>query len=308
MSRLPTTVITAGRSAAKVGVKDVDMFVTAQLLQDAPNVFLISRLVEQIWYSHEWKGQAPDLLGSDEHYTLQIGQLRANGCPRPSSAADFSGSAGDSAETTRRSTSRHWDEQSLSSNQVQDSPELVEEILEKLMDTPLTSSGSDRADPPEPTTDQDEICTYLHTFPWMRVATSAYVRRSRELRADATLNATYSARLSSVTSLQPTTRSSMKEESRDRVTGMQLWYKIWPLDGFKATHLKQQLRKKRREAHRIFLILKPVQKKKIIGMWKSLSRPPMCEYASSLRDERYCRNGMTQSERRNLSYPCSVRS
>ena len=30
--------------------------------------------------SHEWKGQAPDLLERDEHKTLQIGQLRACGC------------------------------------------------------------------------------------------------------------------------------------------------------------------------------------------------------------------------------------
>ena len=162
----------------------------------------------------------------------------------PSSAANILGSAGDSAETTRRSTLRHRDGQSLSSNQVQDSPEWVEEFTENLMDTQSTSSGSDRADPPEPPIDQNEINTHSKSFQRMRMVTSASARRSQEIRADATLNVPYPSRLSSVTSLQPTRRSSMKKDNRDRITGMQLWYKIWPLIGTKATHVKQQLHKK----------------------------------------------------------------
>ena len=50
----------------------------------------------------------------------------------------------------------------------------------------------------------------------------------------------YSARPSSVISLLPTTKPSMKRENRGTIKGAQLWCKIWPPNGFKVTHAKQK--------------------------------------------------------------------
>ena len=43
--------------------------------------------------------------------------------------------------------------------------------------------------------------------------------------------------------LRPTTRSSTMKENRRTIRSMQLWYGIWPLNGFKVTYTKQKLHK-----------------------------------------------------------------
>ena len=49
-------------------------------------------------------------------------------------------------------------------------------------------------------------------------------------------------------------------ESRNKSKGMQLLCKIWPLNGFKVTHAKQQIHKKRREIYKSFSIPKKIQR------------------------------------------------
>ena len=60
VSRLPKTVITAIGSVdttedATVHVKDLDMFVTVQLLEETPAVVFLEKLCEENGYSYEWE-------------------------------------------------------------------------------------------------------------------------------------------------------------------------------------------------------------------------------------------------------------
>ena len=58
----------------------------------------------------------------------------------------------------------------------------------------------------------------------------------------------------------PTTQSLLKKENRGTVAGMQFLCKIWPLHGFKVTHARQELLKKRREIHELSSIPKKIQR------------------------------------------------
>ena len=68
VSRLPTTVITANGSIDTaeedtVYVKDLDMSVTVQLLEDTPAVLFMGKFCEESGYSYEWKEhQNPHLI------------------------------------------------------------------------------------------------------------------------------------------------------------------------------------------------------------------------------------------------------
>ena len=64
-SRRPTTVVTANASIetdgeATVYVRDLDLFVTVQLLDDTPPFLSLGKLCEDHWFSYEWTvGQKP---------------------------------------------------------------------------------------------------------------------------------------------------------------------------------------------------------------------------------------------------------
>ena len=85
VSRRPTTVITADGSInateeATVYVKDLDMFVTVQLLKDTPAVLSLGKLCEENSL-YEWnEGQNPNLIKNNK-CTLQMRQLRAHRRP-----------------------------------------------------------------------------------------------------------------------------------------------------------------------------------------------------------------------------------
>ena len=63
-------------------VKDVDRFVTIQLLKDKPSVLSIGKLFEDHGYSYEWTGWSKTTLKNAERSTMQCGELRDRSCPR----------------------------------------------------------------------------------------------------------------------------------------------------------------------------------------------------------------------------------
>ena len=66
---------------AKVYVKDFDMFVTVQLLEDTPEVVTSAKLCEENGHSCEWnEGQVPNLFQHGRSKTLQIRHIRACCC------------------------------------------------------------------------------------------------------------------------------------------------------------------------------------------------------------------------------------
>ena len=100
-SRLPTTVMTANGSIdtteeAIAHVKDLDMFVTVQLLEDTLAVLSLGRLCEEIGYSCE-------LVNEVKH--------------------TFTGSAEDSADNTKELTPDDQDTTKASRNRLKDMPE-----------------------------------------------------------------------------------------------------------------------------------------------------------------------------------------
>ena len=110
MSRLPTTVTTANGSTdtteeVTVDVKDVDMFVTIELLEGIPAVLFPEKLFEDNGYSYEWEeSQTPNLT--------QNGKIVLSKCDNVvpivvlglSSKAHFTNSVEDSAENTKELT------------------------------------------------------------------------------------------------------------------------------------------------------------------------------------------------------------
>ena len=76
--RLPTAVITANGSidttdGAIVSVKDLDMFVAIQLLEDTPAVLSLGKFSEENVYFNEWKeGKTPIFLREWQDCTLQM--------------------------------------------------------------------------------------------------------------------------------------------------------------------------------------------------------------------------------------------
>ena len=96
---------------------------------------------------------------------------------------------------------------------------------------------------------------YESTFPKTQIMRFASVRKLQGQLADVFHKVTHSAQQSSVISLPPTTRSSVQKENRGAIKGMHLLCKIWPLNGFKVTHAKHKLQKKRREICGSFSIL-----------------------------------------------------
>ena len=68
VSRNPTTILTVNgevqtNEEATVYVHDLDLFVTAQILEDTPAVLSLGKLCEDHGYSYEWaSGQKPHLI------------------------------------------------------------------------------------------------------------------------------------------------------------------------------------------------------------------------------------------------------
>ena len=87
VSRRPTTVITANGSMnateeAMVYVKDLDMFVTVQLLKDTPAVLSLDKLCEEnsFYMSGKKESESP-ILSKITKCSLQMRQLRAHRRP-----------------------------------------------------------------------------------------------------------------------------------------------------------------------------------------------------------------------------------
>ena len=145
---------------------------------------------------------------------------------------------------------------------MQDLPERLQEFTENLVEPRSTSSGRDSKDPPEPPRPEplhQKHCRrstiYESTFPKTQIVRFASVRKLQGQLADVFHKVTHSARQSSVISLPPATRSSVQKENRGAIKGMHLLCKIWTLNGFKVTHAKHKLQKKRREICGSFSIL-----------------------------------------------------
>ena len=87
VSRKPTTVITANgvvqiNEEATVYVYDLDLFVTAQILEDTPVVLSLGKLCEDHGCSYEWTScQKPHLIRKKTaENTMQNGKLRVHRC------------------------------------------------------------------------------------------------------------------------------------------------------------------------------------------------------------------------------------
>ena len=86
VSRRPTTVITADGSInateeATVYVKDLDMFVTVQLLKDTPAVLSLGKLCEENGFHTSGTKVKTPILSKITKCTLQMRQLRAHRRP-----------------------------------------------------------------------------------------------------------------------------------------------------------------------------------------------------------------------------------
>ena len=74
VSRRPTTVITANGSVDTTEevtffLKEMDMFVPVQLLEDTPVVLSLGKTLRRKWYSYEWnEGQNPNLIKNNKMY------------------------------------------------------------------------------------------------------------------------------------------------------------------------------------------------------------------------------------------------
>ena len=79
---------------------------------------------------------------------------------------------------------------------------------------------------------ENTICSRI--FPRIQIVKYASARKLREQLADEIHKVTYTARPSSDTYSQPITKSSMKKDNCGTIKGMQLLYKIWPLNGFNS--------------------------------------------------------------------------
>ena len=68
VSQSPTTVVTANGEVqtydeATVYVKELDLFVTVELVEDTPAVLSLGKLCEELWYGYHWtSGQQPHLI------------------------------------------------------------------------------------------------------------------------------------------------------------------------------------------------------------------------------------------------------
>ena len=86
VSRRPTTVVTADGSInateeTTVYVKDLDMFVTVQLLQDTPAVLSLGKHCEENGAHTSGTKVKTQILSKITKCTLQMRQLRAHRCP-----------------------------------------------------------------------------------------------------------------------------------------------------------------------------------------------------------------------------------
>ena len=135
----------------------------------------------------------------------------------------------------------------------------------------------------------NSIC--LRIFPKTRTVRYASVRKLQEPLADEIHNVTCSARQSSVISLLPTTKSSMKMENCGATTGVQLLCKIWPLNGFRAIHAKTS-QKMARSAGK-FLDLEKIPK--VTHTDTSLEFGKVCE---DLRWNHLCVNSSSAGDKR----------
>ena len=124
-SRRPTTVITGNASTdtteeTTVHMKDLDMFVTVQLLEDTPAALPLGKSWEEKTYSYEWKeGQTPNLFKHGIIMLCRCDNFVPIADPGLSSAPIISGSAHDSAEITKESPS---DTTRASRSRLQDLP------------------------------------------------------------------------------------------------------------------------------------------------------------------------------------------
>ena len=79
----PTIVITANgevqtHEEATVYVKELEIFLTMKVLEDAPAVLSLGKLCDENGYSYEWiNGQKPHLIKKRDSDNLQYGKLRS---------------------------------------------------------------------------------------------------------------------------------------------------------------------------------------------------------------------------------------
>ena len=88
ISKSPTTVVAANgevqtKGEATVYVKELNLFVTVKLLEDAAAVLSLGKLCEDHGYSHDWtSGRRPHLIEKRKTNTMQHRELRTDCCPR----------------------------------------------------------------------------------------------------------------------------------------------------------------------------------------------------------------------------------
>ena len=130
-------------------MKDLDMFVTVQLLEDTPAVLSLGKLCEESG-SYGWKeGRTPNLMRTGK-IALQRDNFMPVVVPGSLSDRNISGSADDSAENTAKVTPDDEERTRASIDRWQYLPEWLEEFAGNLVEPRSTSSGSDNKDLPEP--------------------------------------------------------------------------------------------------------------------------------------------------------------
>ena len=78
VSNKPTSIVTADSTIrtteqATVNVKDLDMFVTVQLLKDSPALLSLGKLCEQHGYSYEWnEDQSPNIFNNCANFVCVV--------------------------------------------------------------------------------------------------------------------------------------------------------------------------------------------------------------------------------------------
>ena len=279
VSRTPITVVTANgevqtHEEATVYVKELDIFLTAKILENTPAELSLGMLFEHHGYSYECTcRQQPCLIKngvriqcSTENYVpiVVLGLSTSS-----SSSSSLSGSTSPTSvpQESKSSTSipasskdkitddkGRWNPSTLD-HKVRwnpcssDIPEWLQEFRENLEDERAPEHGDSHASSShepclEPTTkrreDLGKRSVYTH-FPKDR--NCKICQRTEITRAPCRRRTGEDVQEKLVTWQQQVTKFLVKNVNLETITDMQSWCKTWLLNGYNLIHVKQKLRK-----------------------------------------------------------------
>ena len=259
------------------------MFVAVQLLEDTPAVLTLGKLCGEKWVFIRVERRT-STKSCEQMAKLYFATVTTS-CQSSfrSRKKHLTRSAEDSPENTKKLTLDEEETTKASRGRLQDFPEWLQEFKKILVEPRSASSGCDSKDPPEPHRPESlpfnapKGSTLVHPLSQkIQIVSCASVRKLRGDVADVIHKVSHSARPSSVISLLPTTKSSLKKRNRGTIKGMQLLCKFGPPNGFTVTPCTQAAARNVRK----FLELK----ENSIVIWTSLSRSsmePLHVYTSS---------------------------